>query len=177
MGLILCAAILVGIYVLKLFFPTFVIEVAQIDSITTIGHYIDTHKWAWYLTNGLLGFITYYLLLCTVCKKKILDYKELAIVFITIIILELIKRFLPKQYTAINLSSLLILPLIAKGNLRIAIFWFVATSILQTFTLEIRNLSLMISDFNSATAIILMIDLYILEFLLYFTFNYKKERK
>ena len=60
MGLILCAVILVAVYVLKIFFPHFVIEVAQIESVTVVGHYIDTHKWAWYLASFVLSFFVYY---------------------------------------------------------------------------------------------------------------------
>lgn len=175
MGLILCAVILVAIYVLKIFFPEFVIEIAKIESITKVGHYIDSNMWAWYLTNALLGFITYYLLVCAVCRKKYLNYKEISIICCAIIILELSKMYLPKQYTALNLSFLLLIPLIVKGDLKIATIWFVFTSIVQTFTLEIRNISLMVSDFNSATAIILTIDVYIIEVLLYLAFNFKKE--
>jgi hypothetical protein len=47
---------------------------------------------------------------------------------------------------------------------------------LQSITLSIRNLSVMISDFNFATLIVLMLDYYILAFLLYQFFNYKKEK-
>jgi hypothetical protein len=51
----------------------------------------------------------------------------------------------------------------------------VSTNFLQTMTLEIRNLALMISDFNFATLIILSIDYYVLATLLYFYFNFKEE--
>ena len=174
MGLILCAVILVAVYVLKIFFPHFVIEVAQIESVTVVGHYIDTHKWAWYLTNSLLAFITYFLLICTTCQKTKLNKKDFFWLFLTMLIVELSREILPKQYTALNLSSLIVLPLLVKGDFKITVIWFVCTCLLQTITLEIRNLVTMISDINSATALILTIDVYILEILLCFAFNYKK---
>jgi hypothetical protein len=173
MGLILCAVILVVIYVGKIFFPTLVIEIAQSETICKIGHYIDTHKWAWYITNALLGFATLYLLVCATCRKKVIDIKDLSVIITAIIVLELVKIYLPKQYTALNLSFLLVIPCILKGDLRIAILWFVSTSLVQTFTLEIRNLVFMISDINTATALILTIDVYIVELLICFASNYK----
>lgn len=47
---------------------------------------------------------------------------------------------------------------------------------LQFLTLEIRGLNLKIADYNFATFLILMIDVYIFEFLLYFLFNFKQEK-
>lgn len=174
MGLILCAVILVIIYVAKIFFPNFVIEVAQSETICKIGHYIDSHKWAWYLTNALLGFLTYFLLICTVCRKKLLNLKEIAIIITAIIILEVIKIYLPKYYTAVNYSFLILIPFLAKGDFKATTIWFVSNLALQAITLEIRNIVTMISDINSATALILTIDVYILQVLLCFAFNYKK---
>lgn len=175
MGLILSAVILGAIYLLKIFVPEFVIEVAHIESIVNIGHYIDTNKWAWYLVSSILSFFTYYLICCGCCEKKFLNNKETLIVVATVIIMYAIKEFLPSQYTACNFISMILLPLLMKGNFKNTVITFSALNLLQTITLEIRGLSLLIIDFNYATLIILMIDYYILQVLLYFTFNFEKE--
>lgn len=65
MGLILSGAILLFLYILKLIFPSFVIETAQNEQICKIGRYIDTHKWAWYLASSILSFTLYYLSCCS----------------------------------------------------------------------------------------------------------------
>lgn len=175
MGLILSATILGVIYLLKLFFPSFVIEVAQIDSIVQIGQYIDSHKWAWYLATTIISFASYYLICCACCQKKSLNNKEMLYVLITIMALFVIREFLPNQYTSANISSMILLPFIMKGNFKATTAVFVSTNFVQTMTLEIRNISLMVSDFNFATLTILMIDYYILEVLFYFLFNHNKE--
>lgn len=177
MGLILCGAILGGVYILKIFFPNFVIEVAHIESITRIGHYIDNHKWAWYLASIAISFSSCYIGCCACCRKKSLTYKELLVVLCTVIVLYCIKEFLPSQFTALNLSSMLLLPLIFKGDFTATVVYFSATSFLQTITLEIRNLNMMIADSNFATGLILLIDIYILQVLLYLYFNYKTEEQ
>ena len=175
MGLIMSGAILGAIYLLKIFMPQFVINVAHIDSIVNIGHYIDTHKWAWYLASTLLSFFIYYFYCCACSRKKNLNYKGILIILATIFILFAVREFLPNLYTSANVSSMIVLPFIMKANFKSTVVCFTSTTILQAFTLEIRNLATMISDFNFATLIMLMIDYYILLVLLYFFYNYESE--
>jgi hypothetical protein len=177
MGLILSASILGVIYFMKLCFPQFVIEVAQIDSIVKIGHYIDTHKWAWYLASGIMAFASYYLICGASCSKRKLNFKENTIIISTILILFFVREFLPNQYTILNYFSQILLPLIFKGKFKNTVIMFGTINLLQTITLEIRGLSTLISNYNFATFTILMIDVYILEVLLYLAFNYKKGDK
>ena len=174
MGLILTASILGAIYLLKIFFPEFVIEVAQVESITRIGHYIDAHKWAWYLASFAISFLSYYLLMGACCEKRIIAYKEIFSIVVTIIILLVVRELLPAKYTVLNYCSMLILPMVYGGKFKNTVIWFSSTLFLQSITLEIRNKGLMVADFNFATGLILLIDFYILEALLYFMFNYKE---
>ena len=175
MGLILSGGLLLLIYLAKIFFPNFVIEVSHTQSIVEIGHYIDNHKWAWYVATFIVTFVSYYLICCACCKTKILKTKELLMIAITIIVLFLVKEFLPSQYTSTNISSMILLPFLMKGNFKSTTIVFVATNFLQTISLEIRNLSLLIADFNYATFLVLTIDYYIVCLLFYFLFNYEKE--
>ena len=174
MGLILSASILGVIYFLKICFPQFVIEVAQIDSITRIGHYIDTHKWARHIVTAILSFANYYLICCASANKYTLVKKEYLYVLATILSLSLIKEFLPNQYTACNIISLILLPYLCKGKFKNTLFIFVSANLLQTITLEIRDLMSMVTSVNYATVIILTIDVYILSALWYFYYNYRK---
>lgn len=175
MGLILTASILGVIYLAKIFFPHFVIEVAQIDSITRIGHYIDTHKWAWYLASSVLSFVIYYFLVCASISTKKLSYRGILIICATIIIGYLIREFANEYYTTYNYVSMIALPCIFKGKMFNTTICVSFLMFMQVATLSIRNIATMISDINFATLIILMIDYYILVVLLYLTFNYKKE--
>lgn len=174
MGIILMGAMLLFVFALKFISPELVIEIAHIESIVKIGRYIDTHKWAWYIASFLLSYFVYYLLCCACCSKPKLNLKENAIIILTIIILYLIKDFLPTYYMTINYISIILLPCIMKGSFAKTVMYFTITNLMQIITLEIRNLSIMIIDFNYATLLILMIDYYISLVLLYFAFNYKK---
>ena len=177
MGLILSASILGVIYLLKLRFPQFVIEVAHIDSIVKIGHYIDTHKWAWYSASIILSFFVCYFTFCACCKKRNLTTKEIIITLSVILFLYVIKEFLPTQFTSLNISIMVFIPMLFKGDFKATSISFALMNFVQTITLDIRGLSLMISDFNFATLLVLMIDYYTLIILLYLYFNYKMDKE
>lgn len=173
MGLILCGVILISLYVLKIFFPSFVVETAQNDKICKIGKYIDTHKWAWYLASSVLSFLSYYLICCACCRRSKVTIIEMLLIVATIGIGYLVKRFLPAYYSAINYISLIALPCIMKAKLKPTAIVFSSVNLVQIFTLEIRNIKTMIADYNFATLLILLIDVYMFEALLYFAFTYK----
>lgn len=46
MGLILFGVILIALYVAKIFFPEFIVGIAEIESVVKFGQYVDTHQWA-----------------------------------------------------------------------------------------------------------------------------------
>lgn len=174
MGLILSGAILFFLYIFKLIFPSFVIETAQNEQICKIGRYIDTHKWAWYLASSILSFTLYYLSCCACCRKKRLSTKEMLIICAAILFGYAIKEILPQYYVAINNILMILLPCIMKAELFPTTVVYFSVNLLQVFTLEVRNIKSMIADYNFATLLILMIDVYIFEALLYFAFNYRK---
>lgn len=175
MGLIISASLLVGVYIVKLCFPEWYIEIAYSKQICEIGHYIDGHKWAWLLTNFIISLIAFYFYCCACCGKTKLNYKEIIIIIIAIIFLYTIKQHFNIYYITFNYIVLIILPIIFKCKNKNFLIVFVSTQLVQIFSLEIRSIGLMISDFNIASALILLIDYYIAQILLYFYFNYKKE--
>ena len=87
------------------------------------------------------------------------------------------KEFLPEYYTVINYICLILIPFLMDGKFKNTTICFTFLNILQVLTLQIRNINLMIADFNTATLLILMIDYYILEVLLFLAFNNKIEKE
>lgn len=174
MGLILCGAILIVLYIAKLIFPSFVVETAQNERICNLGRYIDTHKVVWYIVSMILSFTVYYLQCCACARKKRLSLKENLYIVIGVIILYLSKLILPDYFTTLNYILMIALPCVMKAKLFPTTIVFSSINILQIFTLEIRSIKTMITDYNFATLFILLIDVYIFQVLLYFGFNYKK---
>ena len=174
MGIILSLAILVLAYIAKIFYPALVIEVAQNENISKIGHYIDNNKWLYYIVSTSISMVIYFFICCACCKKKSLNKKEWLIIFIANILLNFAKEFMPSQYTALNICSMIILPCIFKADFLATTTVFTILNFVQTITLEIRGLIKFVSDYNYATLFVLLIDYYIVQVLLYFAFNFKK---
>lgn len=183
MGLLLFGIILVACYIMKIFFPDFIVGVAEIPSIVSFGNYVDSHKWAYYITNGVLSFVTLFFYTCACCRIKTLRIVEVFILIGLIIISHLIEEFAVQHLVGYNFILYLLLPLIVefirKTN-RSEIFYstcicFVITTIAQSISLSIRNIPLYISFTNTATYFVLLIDLYIWTILLYLYYNYKGE--
>ena len=177
MGVVLSGALLLLVYVAKTIDTTWFLGIAQSPAVLRVGNYISTHTWAYYAASGALSFFIYFFYCCACCKKLYLNAKELLIVAMAIILLFLAQRFIPKQYTAINMSMMIILPAVFCGKLGATAFCFTTTSLIQSITLEVRNLNTMIANYNFATMLILMIDYYIVLVLLYFLLNYRREEK
>lgn len=185
MGLILCGAILVILYLAKLIFPEWVIGVAQYEPIVEFGNYVDSHWWSYYPISMAFSYGIGYVYLCACCRTKRLNLKENIIVALEVILFNLIDIFLPSQAFNANIFLMLLMPLLAlyirKENdikfMYSTILTFVIHSSAQILSLSIRDIGTKLSHFNTATLTILLIDCYIWLALLYFYYNYKKEEE
>ena len=185
MGLILMVVILLAIYGIKIINPAFIVGVAETESIVKIGQYIDTHKWAYYLANALLSFVMAYFYCGACCKKTKFNIKEMIVIFSYIIISLLAQTFLNQFFAVIDICLLIAMPMIINAmdknsdanKLYSFGITFIIHNLAQIVSLQIRDVALMISQFNFATYIVLLIDVYIWLITLYFYFNFKKENK
>lgn len=185
MGLILFGAILVAFYVAKIFFPEFIVGVAEIPSIVDFGNYVDSNLWAYYLFNFVTSMITMFFFCCACCRIKSLKLIEWVILGCLTILSYSISVYLPALSFAYNNVLYILVPLIIailrKDN-RSNIFYstaicFVITSIAQAMSLTIRDISTLIAYPNTAVYFVLLIDLYIWNILLYLFYNYEKGEK
>ena len=185
MGLIILIGILITIYCVKIINPEFIVGVAETESIVKLGNYIDTHKWAYYLANVLISFIVEYFYCCACCKKRKLGVRDIIIVIISITISLLAQTFIPQFFSVIDICLLIAMPMIINAmdrNYDASKFYsfgitFIVHNLAQIVSLQIRDLSLMISQHNFASYIILLIDAYIWLFIMYNLFNFKREKK
>ena len=185
MGLIIFIGILLSIYIVKIINPGFIVGVAETDSIVKLGTYIDTHKWAYYLATGIMSFVVEYLYCCACCRKIKLTLKDLAVVIISVAISLLSQAFIPQFFSIIDVCLLVAMPMVINlmdknrdSNKHYSFgLTFIIHNIAQIISLQIRDIALMVANYNFATLIIIMIDVYIWLFILYFYFNFKKESK
>lgn len=167
--------LLVAMYVLKFFFPQEFVFAIENENIVAIGRYIDANLWADYLLGIVTSFLTYWLYLCAVCRKKFLNLKECAIVLLTIG-LSIACSFINNSFvTYMSVCPMIILPFIMKARLKEVAIVYPVHGLAQILSLEIRNLPVYMTEVNSFIIYVMTIDCYFWLLLFYIIFNYKKE--
>lgn len=173
--LILCISFLIGLYILKIFFPQEFMLNIQNENLVKIGKYIDDNIWIRYIVAGITAFITYWLFMCA-CKRKLyLNWKEILIVIGFIVAIRLIGLWDNEVATHISICSFFLIPLICKFDLKIATCIYAFHGLAQILSLKIRNLPMYLTQINYATIFLLGIESYFWLLLFYIIFNYKKE--
>lgn len=172
--LILSVCLLVGMYVAKIFFPQEFVFVIENERIVAIGEYIDSHAWAYYTLGIITSFVTYWLYLCAVCRKRKLNVKECVIVLITIA-MSIGANFLNQNFaTFMSIYPMIVLPFIMKARLREVAIVYPIHGLAQILSLEIRQLPMYIQYNNSLCFLLLTFECYFWLLLFYIIFNYKK---
>lgn len=169
----LVVSFLVGIYVLKIFFPEEFMMSIQNDRIIAIGQYIDSHKWLYYICCGITAFITYWLYCCACSGRKWLKWYECLIILAVVVSIRLISFADDVIATALEMSAFVFLPAIVKGKLFNCAIVYTTHCIAQALSLGIRNLQIYLATTNTVTILFLAIDMYLWLFLFYVLFNYK----
>ena len=90
MGLILCGILLIVFYISKIFFPEWIIGVAETPEIVKFGEFVDSHWWALHLFNSLCAFIGWYAYCCACCRTNYLTKRNTLTLIGAIIVLEII---------------------------------------------------------------------------------------
>lgn len=172
----LVCAFLVAFYVIKIFFPEWFVLQVENERLIKIGSFIDQHWWAYEILCIITSFITYYLYLGAVKQKLLLGWKEIVAILCVMVITHLSYWFEPSFYTNLCFVSFVVLPLInfdkecyKRMTLCVAIHF-----LCQVLSLNIRNITSVITNFNSITLLMLTLECYFWLLLLYLYFNYNK---
>ena len=170
----LSVCFLIGMYVLKFFFPEEFMMCIQNEKLITIGTFIDSHEWLYYICCGATAFITYWLYCCA-CKGSLrLKWYEILEILLVIVICRVVNFYDVTMATAISMSSFFFLPAIMKGDLRRSALTYTTHTMCQALSLGIRNLPIYLTSTNFITMLILGLESYLWLILFYIIFNYKK---
>lgn len=173
--LILVVTFLIGLYVLKIFFPEQFIMAVSNERLIMIGNYIDSHKWAYYLFGIVTSFITYWFYFCATIKKWYLNWWQVLITLLIIGVNIGISFYDVTLSSAFSLISMLIVPLLFKGDAKYTLIVFSTHYLSQSLTLLIRQLPLYIAYYNSLTFLLLTLEMYLWLLLFYVYPHIKKE--
>lgn len=173
----LCIVFLVGLYVLKIFFPQEFMMSIQNERIVKIGTYIDTHKWLYYICCGITAYATYYLYCCACSGRIKLKWFEVLEIFGVVVVIRFISFYDDNIATALEHTAFIFLPFIMKSNYKNVVISFTIHSFAQVLSLGIRNLPMYLTNINFATMFCFGFESYIWLSLLCIIFNYNKQKK
>lgn len=184
MGLIIFGALLVLFYFIKIFFPHLIIGVAETPRIVAFGNFVDSHLWSFIIYNYVISFSHGYIYCCACCRQKYLTKNQTMLFAISTAIFSLLQIANPQISTPYNYVMLVFVPfvlcLINKRDLekcfKSTAICFSLDIMTQALSLCIRNIILLSDRVNSAVITVLLIDVFIWRFLMYFYFN-ETERK
>ena len=179
MGLILICVIYAVYFILKLVNPALIVGVAELPGIVALGNYVDTHPWAYYLFNGTISFITAYIFCCACIRKPKLNFKECTIVLIATILWYVIAQYVPTLATPYNYVAFIAIPALCLYlRKETDIKYLYSTAIcygahmfLQRCLVVIKDITPWITQPNSATFTICLIDGFIWLLGLYLFYN------
>ena len=175
--LILSISFLVGMYVLKIFFPEEFMMSIQNDRIIAIGTYIDNHIWIRYVVGIFTSFTTYWLYCCACSHRMFLKWYECLIIIGVVIGCRILNFYDVNMATIISWTSFMFLPSLMKGNIKTGALVFTTHSIMQGLSIKIRSLPLYLKSANFMTMFMLGLECYLWLILFYIIFNYKKKEK
>ena len=173
--LVLTISFLVGLYVLKIFFPAEFMMSIQNEQIIKIGTYIDNHLWLRYLCAGITSFITYYLYCCASSHRLYLKWYETLYIVGVVVGCRLINFYDPTMATVISTVSFIFLPALTKGDLKTSAIVYTTHGIAQGLSLTIRSLPIYLVSVNYVTTLFMVGEMYLWLLLFYIVFNYKKK--
>ena len=185
MGLILTGAILVLFYIAKIFFPSIIIEIAEIPAFVKLGNFVQSNKWYLHIFNFITGYVHGYIFFCACIRKTHLNWKNNVILAVELILLSLLQEFYPLQYTSFSCAFMAITPFcmcifdkkLSKETFVSTMACFSLELFFEFFSLVVRNLLTMTTEVNAISFLVLMIDLFIWRVLLYLFFNSKNKEK
>lgn len=173
--LVLVVVFLVGLYVLKIFFPEQFVMAIENEKLIMIGNYIDSHTWAYYLFNIGISFVTYWLYFCATLKTWKLKWWQILVTLGVIGVSIGISFYDATLSSAFSLIAMLIIPLLFKGDAKYTLVVFSTHYLAQTLTLLIRQLPLYIQYVNSLVFFMLTLEMYFWLLLFYIYPHIKKE--
>lgn len=184
--LVLTITFLVGLYVLKIFFPNEFVMVIENERLIAIGEFIDNHIAIDFILGVILGIIFDYLYFGAVCRKLKLNFKLILIIIVYNIIYNSLYTFLPaniiSEYSSIFVIAstiyMILLPTLFTKELLPLSITYTINSISQLLSLSIRNLNILLTTSNFMTMFLMTIETYLWLVLCLIIFNYKeKENK
>lgn len=168
---------LIGLYVLKFFFPNEFVMVIENQTLVAVGDFIDNHIWVYRICSVFTCYLTYWLYLCALKGKFTLNWKENLVVLLVIIITQVVYEFDAQVYSGLSVVAMVALPLIVRANLKDVAIVFGVHAMAQVLSMSIRGLPLLLQHTNFITIFLMTIECYFWLLLFYLYYNLKRRNE
>lgn len=175
--IILCICYLVAWYFLKLFIPEKFVLCVDNPKLIALGNKIDSNPDLRTVLGIITSFITYFIFLCAVSRRKVLPIEWSLITLIIVIISFGIAVAYPNYLAYYSIFAMILLATNLGANLKDTATVLIIHSISQLLSLSIRNVPNIWLDYNWICRFILGIESYFWLFLFYLYFNYNNKKE
>lgn len=180
---VLVVAFLLGMYILKFFFPEQFLFAIENNTIIEIGNYIDSHAWAAIIFYIIIGVVFDWLYFGAVCRMTILKPALIAIIIIYNIAYSAYSSLAPIEFVeqnslfvvAISTCYMILLPMFFTKSIKELSITYCVNAVSQLLSLLIRDITISTANMNALTTALLSFDNYMWLLLCFILFNYKKE--
>ena len=182
--LALVLTFIAGIYVLKVFFPNDFMLVIENQKLVHAGQVIDNTPVLDYLCSFLIAYIFDYLYFGAVCQKKKLGIRLSLIITLYNAFFVAFYRLAPAATVvkhanlllALSNCYMILIPMFFTKHIKGLSVTYTINSIAQLLTLNIRNLSLLLTNANFITTTLMSIECFFWMLVCYMLFTRKEEK-
>jgi hypothetical protein len=174
-----------ALYIVKIFFPEQFVMSIETKALINIGTYIDNHKWSYFMIQFVIGCLFDYMYFGSVCKKFKLHWSLFIVIFLYNIGFSSFYTFgsvnliikMSNIIVAIASCYMILVPMFYTKELKPLSITYCVNAISQLLSLNIRGLSLLMTNANSLIMVLMSLECYLWMFLLLMLFNYKNKKE
>lgn len=176
-AIVIIVCMLFAEYILKFFVPEEFVLVVSSPNLIKAGTFIDSHRALYYIVSTIFSYITYYLFTCACGHTKYLNWKLSLCILVIIIVGHVIIKFVPTFSTPYLVVSMILTAYLNNSDLKTFLYVFSVHTISQTLSMEIRNISMYIMEYNILTGVLMTLECYLWLLLFYVLYGYNIKEK
>lgn len=147
------------------------------ERLISAGRFIDERIWLQQIVFGLTTLLTYHFYLCACIHKWHLSVKQYIVLCIVVAATNILKYYVQSISLIVNVLVMVVYPFTLRSDYRTFIIIFVTNYIGQVILGYVRSETLNAVSYNTISALILCVDIYVWLLLYYLYSNLYKGEK
>lgn len=176
-AIVIIVCMLLAEYILKFFVPEEFVLVVSSPNLIKAGTFINNTPILYYIFATLFSYVSYYLFTCACGHTKYLDWKLSVLLLPIIIIAHIISKYFYSFSTPYLICTMILCAYLNKSDLKTFMIVFVTHTIAQNLSLEIRNISAYMVNYDIITCTMMTSECYLWLLLFYVLYGYNIKEK